>query len=98
MYLFIGLRWNQRSSYCLDIPNVKQQFNYNPNQMYVNFTCVMSLDLIYKIYIILWIGFFVLAIYFDNILPNEFNVRRSVCTGRVLVAYKWQYVRQYMCP
>jgi len=44
--------------------------------MYVNFSCVMSLDLIYKIYIILWVGYFVLAIYFDNILPNEFNVRR----------------------
>jgi hypothetical protein len=36
----------------------------------------MPLDTIYKIYIALWLGFFVLAIYFDNILPNEFNVRR----------------------
>ncbi|GAX72794.1 hypothetical protein CEUSTIGMA_g249.t1 [Chlamydomonas eustigma] len=73
-----GIQWSQRKSYCLNIPNSNDQFAYNPNQEYISFTCVMPLDTIYNIYIALWIGYFVLAIYFDNILPNEFNVRRPI--------------------
>ncbi|GAX81954.1 hypothetical protein CEUSTIGMA_g9382.t1 [Chlamydomonas eustigma] len=73
-----GLQWSQRKSYCLNIPNTNDQFAYNPNQEYISFTCVMPLDTIYDVYIALWVGYFLLAIYFDNILPNEFNVRRPL--------------------
>jgi len=72
-----GLRWSERKSYCLNIPNREDQFSYNPREQYISFKCVMPLNTIYWLYVALWAGFLVLAIYVDNILPNEFNVRRS---------------------
>lgn len=43
---------------------------------YVNFECNMSIQSQYEILIILWVGFFVVAIYFDNIFPNEIGLKR----------------------
>jgi hypothetical protein len=71
-----GLKWNERSSYCQNIPVVANQPAYNPQQQYIDYTCVMSLNSIYLIYIALWVGYFFLAIYIDNVLPNETGNRR----------------------
>lgn len=71
-----GIAWSQRDSYCQYIPNIQNQPSYNPSVIYYNFNCVMSMNNIYKVYIALWLGFFVVAIYLDNILPNEHGVRK----------------------
>ena len=71
-----GLKWNERSSYCQDVPIEANQWAYNPNVQYIDFTCVMSLNQIYNILIALWLGYFFLAIYIDNVLPNETGNRR----------------------
>ncbi|MEW5309052.1 MAG: hypothetical protein WDW38_000964 [Sanguina aurantia] len=71
-----GIAWSQRDSYCLYIPNIQNQPSYNPSVIYYNFNCVMSMNTIYQVYIALWLGFFVVAIYLDNILPNEHGVRK----------------------
>ncbi|KAG1680746.1 hypothetical protein FOA52_008079 [Chlamydomonas sp. UWO 241] len=71
-----GLQWADRYSYCKNIPNTADQPDYNPREEYISFDCVMPLGTIYIIYFILWIGYFVLAIYFDAIIPNEYGVRQ----------------------
>lgn len=71
-----GIAWSERSSYCQNIPDTTEQPPYNPSEQYVNFDCVVPLNSIYWVYVALWAGYLVLAIYFDNILPNENGVRR----------------------
>lgn len=71
-----GLRWSERKSYCLNIPNVNERPIVNLMERYVSFQCVVPLDAIYKAFIALWIGYFVLAVYFDNVITNEYGVRR----------------------
>lgn len=73
-----GLRWSERKSYCQNIPVVDNQPPYNPREQYISYECVMPLDTMYGIFVALWLGYFVLAVYFDNILPNEYGVRRCV--------------------
>jgi hypothetical protein len=72
----IGISWSERSSYCQNIEDTTEQPPYNPNDEYISFDCVMSLNTIYWIYVALWAGYLVLAIYFDNILPNENGVSK----------------------
>ena len=36
----------------------------------------MSLNTIYGIFLILWVGYMVLAVYLDNVVANEFGVSR----------------------
>lgn len=45
-------------------------------QEYRDYSCVMSLGLIYCIFVALWVGYFFLAIYIDAIIPNEFGVSK----------------------
>ncbi|PNW72975.1 hypothetical protein CHLRE_14g613950v5 [Chlamydomonas reinhardtii] len=71
-----GLDWTDRSRYCQNIANPDDQPPYNPRQEYRSYECVMSLNTIYGIFIALWLGYFVLAVYFDNIVPNEFGVSK----------------------
>lgn len=79
-----GLRWSERSRYCQNIEQLDAQEawsnnnNYDPRTQYVTFNCVMPLDTIYKVFIALWLGFIVLAIYMDNVLKNENGVRRPL--------------------
>ena len=42
-----------------------------------------------QVYIALWLGYLVLAIYLDNILPNEIGVRRSVPLTHLLSPLKY---------
>ncbi|GLC34108.1 hypothetical protein PLESTB_000838300 [Pleodorina starrii] len=71
-----GLKWSQRSSYCQYIPKVEDQPPYNRSTTYKDFECVMSLNTIYGALLALWGGYFVLAVYCDNIVPNEFGVSK----------------------
>ncbi|KAL6751513.1 hypothetical protein V8C86DRAFT_2775895 [Haematococcus lacustris] len=79
-----GIRWNERASYCQDIPVVDDQTrwlasrNLNARETYTDFSCVMPLDQIYKVFIALWILYFVVAIYLDNVLKNQYGVRRPI--------------------
>ncbi|GLI66002.1 hypothetical protein VaNZ11_009613 [Volvox africanus] len=73
-----GINWNERSSYCSNIEDVDKQPSYDRRTTYKDFQCVMSLNTIYGILLALWGGYFVLAIYFDNIVPNEFGVRKPI--------------------
>ncbi|EFJ52653.1 hypothetical protein VOLCADRAFT_85850 [Volvox carteri f. nagariensis] len=71
-----GLKWSERSSYCSYIKNVEDQPSYNRATTYKSFDCVISLNTIYGVFLALWAGYFLLAVYFDNIMPNEFGVSK----------------------
>ncbi|KXZ51812.1 hypothetical protein GPECTOR_11g253 [Gonium pectorale] len=71
-----GLKWSQRGSYCKNIPNVDEQPPFDPRVEYRNYECVMSLNTIYGALLALWGGYFLLAVYFDNIVANEFGVKK----------------------
>ncbi len=77
-----GIKWSERTQYCQNIESVDAQNawaqanNYNAQDQYVSFNCVMPLSTVYGVLVILWIGFLVLAVYFDNVVKNEFGVRR----------------------
>ncbi|GIL78966.1 hypothetical protein Vretimale_187 [Volvox reticuliferus] len=73
-----GIDWNERSSYCSNIEDVDKQPVYDRRTTYKDFSCVLPLNTIYGILLALWGGYFVLAIYFDNIVPNEFGVRKPI--------------------
>lgn len=45
---------------------------------YVSNSCNLSIEEIYSIFVILWIGFFVVAVYLDNVLKNEVGLRKWV--------------------
>jgi len=42
----------------------------------VSNSCNLSIEEIYSIFVILWIGFFVVAVYLDNVLKNEVGLRK----------------------
>lgn len=44
-----GIRWWQRTSYCQNIPNIKDQPAYNPREEYKNFNCVFPMSQIYGV-------------------------------------------------
>lgn len=44
-----GLKWEERASYCRNIPNTADYPAYDPKTTYINFKCVYSLDYIYKV-------------------------------------------------
>jgi len=81
-----GLAWDERRIYCQEIPfgdsesernRWREENNIEKNQ-YIDFECKISMDGLYTILIILWIGFFVVAVYLDNVLKNEVGLRRNV--------------------
>lgn len=79
-----GIRWNERFSYCQNIQSADAQdlyasgSGYNARDTYVNFNCVFPLGEIFKVFIALWLGYLVLAIYLDNVLKNEFGLSRPI--------------------
>ena len=60
----------------MNIENVDDQPSYNRTEQYMSFDCVMGLNTIYGVLLALWGGYFLLALYFDNIVPNEFGVSK----------------------
>lgn len=51
---------------------------YDPTIVYKDFSCKLSLQTIYIIYVILWGGYFLAAVYLDNVWPNERGNRRPL--------------------
>lgn len=72
-----GIDWSERYSYCSNVPNA-DQIPYNPREVYKDYDCVMPLGDIYVIFTIQWLGYFVLAVYCDNVWPNEQGIRRPL--------------------
>jgi len=52
-----------------------------PSRRYIDFECAFSLNNIYELFIILWIGYFLVAIYVDNVVKNEVGLKR--CAARM---------------
>ena len=65
-----GLRWGERSSYCVteDFTSVR----FIPGT-YIKPNCSMPLDEIFKWLTVEMFVFMLLAVYLDNIVPNEYN-------------------------
>ncbi|GFR51512.1 hypothetical protein Agub_g13927, partial [Astrephomene gubernaculifera] len=73
--VYPGLKWSQRASYCRNVDTAEQE-PFDPRVEYRSYECVMGLNTIYGALLALWAGYFCLAVYFDNIVPNEFGVKK----------------------
>eukprot|EP01024_Parvocaulis_polyphysoides_P015911 TRINITY_DN1703_c0_g2_i9.p1 TRINITY_DN1703_c0_g2~~TRINITY_DN1703_c0_g2_i9.p1 ORF type:complete len:796 (-),score=106.72 TRINITY_DN1703_c0_g2_i9:746-3133(-) len=72
-----GLKWNQQYSYCKNLNEQEREEFVTSEDTYVDQECVFSLGYIYLIFLGEWIVYFILAVYLDNVIPNENGVRRS---------------------
>ena len=66
-----GLRWNERISYCVT-SNDPADINFTAGS-YKKPNCSMPLGEIYQWLVAEIFLFFALAVYFDNVYPNEYN-------------------------
>ena len=70
-----GLAWSERDSYCRN-PRRDGAPLFDPDR-YINNNCVLSLGEVYGYLACLWLGYFVLAIYFDQVIADKNGVKRS---------------------
>lgn len=71
-----GISISERTSYCRDPSNGKEACLDAAalNEEYIDCECVLPLGDIYWILVVLYIGFFMLAVYLEKVLPNEDGV------------------------
>lgn len=63
-------------SYCMNLSYAQQlKAPYNPNE-YVDYRCVLSIQTCMIILLVEALVYFAIAIFLDNVLPNESGVRR----------------------
>lgn len=85
-----GIQWSTRGSYCQNIQDPEAQARAFVPGVYQNFDCVLSIETIMIFLTLEALAYFVLAVYLDNILPNEQGARRGVsCAGLVRVWSAW---------
>lgn len=71
-----GISWGNRNSYCMNLSYAQQlKAPYNPNE-YVDYRCVLSIQTCMIILLVEALVYFAIAIFLDNVLPNESGVRR----------------------
>ena len=73
-----GISWAHRGAYCLNIQNPDARPLYFNPDYYQDFECVLSVEQCLTYLAIEAVVYFLLAVYLDNVLPNEQGVRRSV--------------------
>jgi hypothetical protein len=66
-----GLRWHQQYSYCSYRPNPEDQPEYDPRVEFRSYDCVFPLWQAYVTLLAQWAGYWALAVYLNNVLPNE---------------------------
>uniref|UniRef100_A0A383W084 ABC transporter domain-containing protein n=1 Tax=Tetradesmus obliquus TaxID=3088 RepID=A0A383W084_TETOB len=71
-----GLRWHQQYSYCTYRPNPADQPEYDPREEFRSYDCVFPLWQAYLTLTLQWAGYWALAAYLNNVLPNEVGTRR----------------------
>ncbi|KAF6264706.1 hypothetical protein COO60DRAFT_16234 [Scenedesmus sp. NREL 46B-D3] len=71
-----GLRWHQQYSYCSYIPNPQDQPAYDPREEFRSYDCMFPLYQAYLTLLVQWAGYWALAVYLNNVLPNEVGTRR----------------------
>ena len=64
-----GIRWNERFSYC----RIDKDYTVLRPGVYTKFDCSMSLGEILCWLLLSWIGYFLIAFYLDNVVPNEYG-------------------------
>ncbi|KFM23420.1 ABC transporter A family member 2 [Auxenochlorella protothecoides] len=72
-----GIQWSTRGSYCQNIQDPEAQAKAFVPGVYQNFDCVLSIETIMIFLTLEALAYFVLAVYLDNILPNEQGVRQK---------------------
>lgn len=71
-----GLSWSERNSYCKDEDgSVACEVKATQTDNYIDCECVMPLGDIFGILCLLYIGYFILGVYLEKVLPNENGVR-----------------------
>lgn len=81
-----GLKWSERHSYCMDYSDYDLSDARNAairskcivKGRYIDCDCVMPLDWVMGFNTVLFVGYFILGIYLDNVLPNENGVSRPL--------------------
>ena len=76
-----GLNIGEVNSYCMNYHNVPSNnlpgkcYPSDPGK-YVDCDCVIPIGTMYWIFIVHWVGYVILGIYLDNVLPSESGTRR----------------------
>lgn len=76
--LAAGIRWDERFSYCQNEPLAANQEVVNPTVTYRDYSCIYSLGECHNNMIVLYFVYFTLAIFLDNVWPNENGTCRPV--------------------
>eukprot|EP00878_Enallax_costatus_P039861 GHUV01045787.1.p1 GENE.GHUV01045787.1~~GHUV01045787.1.p1 ORF type:complete len:620 (+),score=148.94 GHUV01045787.1:439-2298(+) len=71
-----GIRWHQRSSYCQYQPDGALQSPYDPEVEFRSYNCVYPLAQVYWTLVVQWLLYWIMAVYLNNVLPNEVGTRR----------------------
>ncbi|CAG9464789.1 unnamed protein product [Pedinophyceae sp. YPF-701] len=74
-----GLTWANRISYCVsDAPTVDMLAGMDAQGTYVSTQCVLPVGDALWVLAVQAVGFLVLSLYLDNVLPDQFGMRRGL--------------------
>lgn len=73
-----GLKWSQRNSYCQYVTDPAKQEPINPREVYRSYDCVLPVGEVFIILIVQYACYLVLAVYLDQVIPNESGVSRPL--------------------
>jgi hypothetical protein len=76
-----GLRWHQQYSYCSYRPNPEDQPAYDPRAEFRSYDCVFPLYQAFLTLLAQWAGYWALAVYLNNVLPNEVIIKHNVTSA-----------------
>jgi hypothetical protein len=71
-----GIKWKDLYTYCQYVPESSLQQPFDPNTQYRSYDCIFPLPQQYAVLIVQWAAYLLLAIYLNNVLPNEVGNKR----------------------
>lgn len=73
-----GLSWSERTSYCLRVEGTREcEREEALNDGYVKCNCVLPVGDLFGVFFAIYVVYFVLAIYLENVIPNGMGVKNS---------------------
>jgi hypothetical protein len=71
-----GLRWEERNSYCMVVAPGAQQPDFDPLETWKDLQCIFPVGSCFVTLAVQFVAYTVLAIWLDNVMPNELGVSR----------------------
>jgi len=72
-----GIRWSERDSYCLNMAEGEYPDGYDPLTRWQSLSCVFPIGSCFIAMAVQFVAYTILAVWFDNIVPNSLGVSRS---------------------